>query len=390
MPETYPDDTTLLALNQDDVTGVEYIPTGQSPYVTAYRRMLYRLLRATERANDLRVYPIGGRLVGIRAGRCFVGDQPHNVAEPSPIELAADTTSHLYVNVSGVIITSTTGLPADRATFIPLAEVVTDSSDVTSITDLRGEAMLQAQSAALAGINATADEINQALDGIDSNVTAANLSTLTDGSSSTADAMHRHLSTGQDVAGPAMVSNVNLSMDAAATVGFEFSLPLVMPGSTRLQLDRTTGFLQQTYQGESYHLLGSQAMQWTHDGALSSTITDELVGSIPVSGEIVEVILSTRLNTQSSDTADGLSLDASINGNTLTTTPASLTATDGSGFRSTDQGDGAAASIVTDGTEQVSRGDLLAIDLSYTANGTVSQQPTDIAVLVVIKADQPI
>lgn len=390
MPETYPDDATLLALSQDDATGVEYIPTGQSPYVTAYRRMLYRLLRATERANDLRVYPVGGRMVGVRAGRCFVGDQPRDIASPSPIELAADATTHLYVDEAGTIVTSTTGLPVDRATFIPLAVAVTDSGSVTQLTDLRGESMLQAQSAALAGITATSDEINQALDGIDPSVTAANLSILTGGSLSTADSQHRHLSTGLDVDGPARVGYINLSTDSTATVGLEFALPLVMPDTTRLEVDRANGFLQQSHLGETYHLLGSNALQWTHSGAFSSTITGQLVGSIPVSGEVVGLILSTRLNTQSSDTADGLALDAYVNGTALTTAPAALTANAGSGFRSTDQGDGSAGTLVTNGTEDVSRGDLITIDLTYTANGTVSQQPTDLVVLVVIKADRPL
>lgn len=390
MPETYPTDRELLALSQDDATGVEYIPTGQSPYVTAYRRMLYRLLRAAERANDLRVYEMGGRMVGVRGGRCFVGAQPRDIASPSPIELAADATTHLYVNESAAIIASTTGLPADRATFIPLAEVVTDAERVTVLTDLRGESFLQAQSAALAGITATTNAINQALDGITPDVTAANLSILTAGSLGTADTQHRHLFTGQDVDGPATVSFANLSNDAAATIGLNFSLPLVMPDVTRLQVDRDTGYLQQSHLGEAYHLLGGTALQWTHPGALASSPTSQLVGCAPVSGEIVAVILSARLNTQSSDNADGLSLNASVNGNPLTTAPATLTAADGSAFRSTDQGDGVAATIATDGTEDISRGDLITLDLTYTDNGTVSQQPTDLAVLVVIKADRPL
>lgn len=390
MPETYPDDAALLAITQDDATGVEYIPTGQSPYVTAYRRMLYRLIRATERANDLRVYPMGGRMVGVRAGRCFVGDQPRDIAAPSPIELAADATTHLYVDSAGTIVTSTTGLPADRATFIPLAQATTDSSSVTQLNDLRGEAVYQAQTAALAGITASADEINQALEGIDPNVTAANLSLLTGGSLSTADSQHRHLSTGTDVDGPATISFSNLSNDAAATIGMEFGLPSVMPDVTRLGVDRANGYLQQTHLGESYHLLGATALQWTHSDTFSSTVTGQLVGSVPVSGEVVALILTTRLNTQSSDTADGLSLNASVNGNALTSAPATLTANAGSGFRSTDQGDGGAATLVTTGAEDVSRGDLITIDLAYTANGTVSQQPTDIGVLVVVKANAPI
>jgi hypothetical protein len=390
MPETYPEDAALLALNNDETTGVEYIPTGQSPYVTAYRRMLYRLLRATERANDLRVYPIGGRMVGVRAGRCFVGGSPRKIAEPSPIELAADSTTHLYADESGSIVTSTTGLPADRATFIPLAAVVTDSDSVTALNDLRGEAMLQAQTAALAGITASAGEINQALDGIAPTVTAASLSNLTAGAESTADSQHRHLFTGQAVDGPATVSYVNLSADAAANIGLELSLPLLLPGVTRLQVDRDTGYFTQSYLGETYHLLASTSLQWTHGGAFTATASGQLVGSAPISGEVVAVALSARLNTQSSDPADGLACTASVKGSALTATPATLTAAAGPGFRSTDQGDGGASTLVTDGTEVVSRGDLITVDLTYTANGTVSQQPTDLAVLVVIKADRPL
>ena len=390
MPETYPSDSTLLALDQDDATGVEYIPTGQSPYITAYRRMLYRLLRATERANDLRVYEMGGRTIGVRAGRCFVGDQPRTIAAPSPIELTADATTHVYVNESGTIVTSTTGLPADRATFIPLAEAITDSDNITSLTDLRGESFLQAQSAALAGITATSSEINQALAGIDASVTANNLSALTAGPTSTADSLHRHVSTVQDVDGPAGVTFANFSNDATAGISLVLSLPSVMPDITQLSVDRATGFLQQSYLGQTYHLVGASHLQWTHSGAFASSVTGQLVGAIPVSGEVVDVILSAGLNTQSSDTADGLSLSASINGNALTTSPATLTSADGSGFRSTSQGDGATPTLATDGTEDVNRGDLVTIDLTYSANGTVSQQPTDLAVLIVVKADRPI
>jgi hypothetical protein len=390
MPETYPDDAALLALTQDDATGVEYIPTGQSPYITAYRRMLYRLLRATERANDLRVYPMGGRTIGVRAGRCFVGDQPRDIAAPSPIELTADATTHVYVNDSGTIVTSTTGLPADRATFIPLAQVITDSDSTTSLTDLRGEAILQAQTAALAGITATASEINQALDGISPSVTAASLSALTDGPTSTADSHHRHVSTAQDVDGPAGVTFANFSNDASAGISLVLSLPLVMPDVTQLTLDRNTGFLQQTHLGQRYHLLGGAQLQWIHNGALTSSTTGQLVGSVPINGEVVAVILSTRLNTQSSDSGDGLSLNAYVNGNLLTTSPTTLTSADGSGFRCTDHGDGSAATLATNGTEDVVRGDLITLDLTTTANGTVSQQPTDVAVLIVVKADRPI
>jgi hypothetical protein len=389
MPETYPDDATLLALTQDDATGVEYIPTGESPYVTSYRRMLYRLLRATERANDLRVYELGGRSIGVRAGRCFVGDQPRDVPASAPIELTPDATTHVYVADDGSIATSTSGLPTDRANFIPLAEVMTNADRVTTLIDLRGEAMLQAQTAALAGITAEADDINRALDGIDASVTAAHLSALTAGPLSTADTLHRHLATGQDVDGPAIVSFTNLSSDAAATVGLDFALPLVMPGPTRLQVDRDTGYFQQQYQGASYHLLGTTSLQWLHAGELNASAIGQLAGCVPIDGQVVDVILSTRLNTQSSAASDGLTCAAAVNGQPFTATSAQLTSADGSGLKSTDQGDGTAATIVTNGDQAVTRGDLVTIDLTYSAAGTISQAPADAAVVVVIKADAP-
>lgn len=390
MTETYPDDNTLLAIEQDDATGVAYIPTGQSPYVAAYRRMLYRLLRAAERANDLRVYDSGGLQVGVRGGRCFVGDQPRTIAPSDPISLAADSTTHLYIDIEGTIQTSTTGLPADRATFIPLAEVTTNASAVTQLIDLRGEAMLQAQTAALAGITASADAINQALDGIGAGVTAANLDTLTAGPDSTADAQHRHLSTDQDVDGDALVLFSNLSTDASANIGLALYLPNALPDACRLQIDRSNGYLQQSYLGQANHLVGATALQWTHPGALTASASGQLVGSVPIPGEVVAIILSARLNTQSSDPGDGLSLSAAVNSASLTATPAGLTSADGSGFRCTDQGDGTPAAIVSNGTQAVARGDLITLDLTYTANGTVSQPPTDVAALVVIKAGQPI
>jgi hypothetical protein len=60
MAEVYPTDNELLNIQSDGETGVEYIPTGLSPYYVQFRRLLYRLLLAARRANDLRVYDEGG------------------------------------------------------------------------------------------------------------------------------------------------------------------------------------------------------------------------------------------------------------------------------------------------------------------------------------------
>ena len=69
MAEVYPSDSELLDLLADSETGVEYIPTGTAPYYLHFRKLLYRLLLATKRANDFRVYDEGGLSVGIKPGR---------------------------------------------------------------------------------------------------------------------------------------------------------------------------------------------------------------------------------------------------------------------------------------------------------------------------------
>lgn len=389
MPETYPDDATLLVQDEDAATGVPYIPTGVSPYFLQYRRMLHRLLRASERANDLRVYPAGGRMVGVRGGRCFVGAQPRSVAAVEPIELDADATTHLYIDTAGEVQTSTAGLPADRATFIPLAEATTDADHVTSLTDLRGEAMLQAQTAALAGITASAEEINRALDGAGTTVTAAHLDTLTAGAASTADTLHRHLDTAQTVDGEAAVRLTNLSAHADATVALDFSLPNVLADATHLNVDRATGFLQQRHLGVTRSLVCSSSVQWVLTGTPGLGPTPHLVGAVPIAGTVTDVVLSCGDNTVSTDPADGVSARVLVNGNALTTTNPALTDADGPGFVSTDQGAGTPAVITAGGAQDVARGDLLTVELTTTANGTVTQAPTGLALLVVIRSARP-
>ena len=348
------------------------------------------LLRFAERANDLRVYPMGGRMVGVRAGRCFVGQQARAIAEAGPLELAPDSTSHLYVDETGALHTSTTGLPADRSTFIPLAEIATDAESVTLLTDLRGEALLQAPPAALSGVTASADEINLALDGAASTVTADHLGTLTAGPLTDADNLHRHLSTSQNVDGAATVMFANFSSHASATMQLSFSMPTAMPDPTLLTLDRDTGYLKQSYQDEACHLVGMTSLEWGHSGALAASNPEQLVGVVPVEGEVVAVSLSCGLNMQSSSGGDGIATNLYVNGSALTTSPAILTAGDGVGFQSTAYGSGTQPTLATTGAQHVNRGDLITLELIYAASGTITQQPTNVGVLVVVKAKRPI
>jgi len=73
MAEVYPSDNELLNLQSEGETGVEYIPTGTAPYYLHFRRLLHRLLLATRRANDLRVYDEGGLDIGVKPGKFWLG-----------------------------------------------------------------------------------------------------------------------------------------------------------------------------------------------------------------------------------------------------------------------------------------------------------------------------
>ena len=140
MAEVYPPDNELLNIQSEGQTGVEYIPTGTAPYYLHFRKLLYRLLLAAQRANDLRVYDEGGLDVGVRAGKFWLGTQLISYEGSSGNTLADDKQDiYLYLNSSGILVTDEySGFP-DMATtpHIRLAIVGTSGGDIDSITDCR-------------------------------------------------------------------------------------------------------------------------------------------------------------------------------------------------------------------------------------------------------------
>jgi hypothetical protein len=140
MAEAYPSDNELLNLQADNETGVEYIATGQSPYYLQFRRLLYRLLLATGRANDLRVYDEGGLNIGVKAGKFWVGKQLVSYAGSSGNTLA-DNKANIYVYLGadgGLVTNEYTGFPDMAAVpHVRLAIVTTSEDDIASITDSR-------------------------------------------------------------------------------------------------------------------------------------------------------------------------------------------------------------------------------------------------------------
>jgi len=390
MTERYPDDATLLAMEQDPATGVEFIPTGKSPYYLEFRKLIQRLLLAAQRANDLRVYPDGELTVGVRPGRCAIGQTVIDFAGAEGIALANNATTRLWLAADGSVQSDADAMPDDPTTFVPLAEVTTESGAISAIVDRRGEAMLGIVDLPTLGVQATAVEINEALAGIDPGVDAAALNALTAGGDSVVDALHRHDRLAADLDAEHHLTLANAHPGDSAGVALRFELSGVLPGASDLVVDRATGWLRQRALGQELPLLGNVQTPFARPGPLNASQTGLLVGPAPMTGTVAAVLLSVADNIQSDQSTDQLSATVRVNGAAVTDTDPALASSDGAGFRCTGQGDGVAAAVKTDGTEHVAAGDLLTVDLNREAAGNVATEATDIAVLIVIKPDQPV
>lgn len=140
MAEVYPSDNELLNIQSDSQTGVEYIPTGTAPYYLHFRKLLYRLLLATQRANDLRVYDEGGLDIGVKPGKFWLGTELVSYPGSSGNTLADDKENiYLYLDSAGDLITNEYSSFPDMATIphIRLAIVTTSGGDIASISDCR-------------------------------------------------------------------------------------------------------------------------------------------------------------------------------------------------------------------------------------------------------------
>ncbi len=140
MAEVYPSDNTLLNIQSDGETGVEYIPTGTSPYYLQFRKLLYRLLLAAKVANDLRVYDEGGLDIGVKKGKFWLGTELVSYNGSSGNTLADDKANiYIYLDSSGNLVTNEYNSFPNMATVshIRLAIVTTSDGDIQSITDSR-------------------------------------------------------------------------------------------------------------------------------------------------------------------------------------------------------------------------------------------------------------
>ncbi len=140
MAEVYPSDNELLNIESDSETGIEYIPTGTSPYYLQFRKLLYRLILAVKRSNDFRIYDEGGLDIGVKAGKFWLGTGIVNVNASTGNTLADDKANiYIYLDSSGsLVINEYTSFPDMAITpHIRLATVTTSNGDIDSIVDCR-------------------------------------------------------------------------------------------------------------------------------------------------------------------------------------------------------------------------------------------------------------
>ncbi len=140
MTEVYPSDNELLNIQSDSETGVEYIPTGTAPYYLHFRKLLYRLLLASRRANDLRVYDEGGLDIGVKTGKFWLGTQLVSYPGSTGNTLADDKENiYIYLDSAGNLVTDEyDSFPEMAITpHIRLAIVSTSNGDIDSVVDCR-------------------------------------------------------------------------------------------------------------------------------------------------------------------------------------------------------------------------------------------------------------
>ncbi|HIJ67791.1 MAG TPA: hypothetical protein HPP87_09580 [Planctomycetes bacterium] len=140
MAEVYPSDSELLNIVSETETGVEYISTGQAPYYLEFRKLLYRLLLSSRRANDLRVFDEGGLNIGVKSGRFWVGTTLISYNSSSGNTLADDKANiYVYLDSAGNLVVDEYSAFPDMTSspHVRLAVVTTSGGDITSLIDAR-------------------------------------------------------------------------------------------------------------------------------------------------------------------------------------------------------------------------------------------------------------
>jgi len=157
MPELYPSDAMLLALNGTLTPLQELLhhTMNQSPHYLWLFKLVHQIERAFAQAGALRVYRDGVLTFGVRAGTFANGATTISYVGATAQALTDDATNSIYLTAAGVLTVATDGFPAAATTpHVPLATIVTADGTYADadITDLRGAALAAPLSALTAGL----------------------------------------------------------------------------------------------------------------------------------------------------------------------------------------------------------------------------------------------
>ena len=132
----------------DADTGLVYVAKGTKPtdsptLIVWLRRVWHRLARGLAVWNRGRVVDEGGLNVGAYPCDYRLGGSDKSYAGGSGVALTDNDTNYVYLDSSNVLTTNTTGFPADKSTFLPLAVVTTSGGDITDVDDRRSLVALE-------------------------------------------------------------------------------------------------------------------------------------------------------------------------------------------------------------------------------------------------------
>jgi hypothetical protein len=102
--------------------------------------LLYRLLLATKRANDFRLYDEGGLMYGVKPGKFWDGNTCIEYAGSSGNIMPDNDTKYIYLDKTGAVrfVDYEMWFNPSQAE-VRLAEVTTLNGDITSIVDARDQ-----------------------------------------------------------------------------------------------------------------------------------------------------------------------------------------------------------------------------------------------------------
>lgn len=155
--EEWPESADVLALDgtTDDQTGLPFVAKGttesSSPTLEEqFNRRLHRQNAILALANQGRVVQVDDTHFGVfPADYNLAGSDLHYPGEESVAITTTDDTYYVYLDSGSddgsdgevAVVTDATGWPADRSTFIPLAEITVSSNIISAITDVRARAV---------------------------------------------------------------------------------------------------------------------------------------------------------------------------------------------------------------------------------------------------------